>query len=589
MKKINLIILLSIFISISLVSAQISFCCERLENGAWCQNAPEEECNENYLSAPTSCEATSYCRLGTCINTNEGICMSNTPERVCVDADGVWDERDSSEIPQCQLGCCLIGEQAAFTTLTKCKSLSSVYGLEIDYRTDIKNEMSCIAMASPDVKGACVYEEEFQRNCKMTTKDECQKMQNEDQNVEFHEGYLCSAESLETICGPRGGTTCVEGKDEVYFLDTCGNLANVYNNNLIDDALYWEQLMAPECSVDEDGVENCGDCDYLAGTVCKEAERGNSPEYGNYICRDLGCEDEAFREEYGRNPEHGETWCARTIRDDLVIGQNLGIIGDDVTNLVNGGNNPGSRDARLLCYNGEVTVEPCADYRQEICINSEVNGFQTAGCRVNMWEDCYSQTNPTDCENIDKRDCAWVEGVSILKDEEGKGLVLDVNNQLVSSSSETDFRIENDNYVEASCIPRYAPGFDFWEEGTDATNLCSLASTTCYVEYAAGIAGGGLVGKTNKALDARCMEKCRSECLINDPINLCNSKCEKECPSECVQDDGTIRQEWLENMNIICSAMGDCGMSMNYIGQEGYYTEPEDFVTRSSGEDIKNE
>jgi hypothetical protein len=547
-KKLFLILILNIFL-IGIISAQVSYCCERLENnGAWCQNAPEEECNQNYLSVPTSCEATSYCRLGVCINTGEGTCLPNTPQRVCTDSGGTWDEREKDEIPQCQLGCCLIGEQAAFTTSTRCKNLASIYGLEINYRTDVQNEMQCIAMASPKVKGACVFEDEYQRNCKMATKAECQEMEIGDSNVEFHEGYLCSAESLETICGPRGGTTCVEGKDEVYFLDTCGNVANVYDNGRVNDQLYWDTIIAPTCG-DENGnpnSPNCGDCDYYLGSTCKRAERGNSPNYGNYICEDLSCEYE------GENYQHGETWCV------------------DVEGTEE--NFPGSRNFRMICYNGEVSVEPCADYRQEVCIQSEVNTFKTAACRVNMWQDCYSQTNPKDCENSDKRDCQWIEGVSILVDEGGNSLAVDENNEK----------------IDASCVPLNAPGFDFWKEETDAKEMCGLASTTCYVEYASSVTTGGLIGEKGIPLDAQCMDKCREECLINDPTNFCNRACEEKCPSQCVNNnkDYTIKETWIEDMSNICRAMGDCGNGNNYIGEQGYYDEDdlESFVTRSSEE-----
>jgi len=70
-----------------------SFCCEKANSGAWCINAPENECNNNYNVAPTSCETTSYCRLGTCYESKEGICMENTPQGVCNDNKGTWDSR----------------------------------------------------------------------------------------------------------------------------------------------------------------------------------------------------------------------------------------------------------------------------------------------------------------------------------------------------------------------------------------------------------------------------------------------------------------------------------------------------------------
>jgi len=62
MKK--LIFLVFAVFLFSLVSAETSFCCEKINEGSWCQNAPESDCNPQFRKAPTSCESTSYCRLG---------------------------------------------------------------------------------------------------------------------------------------------------------------------------------------------------------------------------------------------------------------------------------------------------------------------------------------------------------------------------------------------------------------------------------------------------------------------------------------------------------------------------------------------
>ncbi len=432
---------LGIFL-ISFISAvEVSYCCEKTNDGAWCQNAPEEKCDDDYRKVPTSCEATSYCRLGCCYDSQEGTCMENTPQKVCEDSGGVWAENAECDIPQCSLGCCLIGDQAAFVTQTRCKRLSSIYGLEIDFRTNIQSEIECISSAASDVKGACVFEKEFERTCLLLTKRECLEMKaGSASNVEFHEGYLCSAETLGTNCGPTKKTTCVEGRDEVYFVDSCGNLANIYDATKINDKIYWSEIVS---KADGCGFQNsngnadsasCGNCDYYLGSTCKAYKTGQDtkPTYGDNICRDLSCEYE------GKKYQHGETWCA----DSSGVRNNL----------------PGSRYFRLVCYNGDVTVEPCADYRQEACLQSDINGFKTAACRVNMWQDCVSQDNEKDCENIDKRDCKW---------------------------------------INSRCVPNYAPGFDFWNTEGDAQSLCSIASATCIVKYEKKIGG-----------DWKCVENC---------------------------------------------------------------------------------
>jgi hypothetical protein len=577
-RKLLLFSILIIFL-IGIISAQTSYCCEKITSGAWCQNAPQDECDTSggLRAAPTSCEATSYCKMGTCINAGEGTCLPNTPQVRCQMEGGVWNEGATDEIPQCKLGCCLIGEQAAFVTQTRCKKLSSLYGLEVNYRTDIQSETECILSATADVKGACVFEREFERSCKMTTRKECQEMNNaitptvasqasgiiqgiqgilggEQQttttasSTEFHEGYLCSAESLNTICGPRGGTTCVEGRDEVYFMDTCGNIANVYDASKLNDASYWTYIAGTNgvtvgCGSGSNANSPiCGDCDYYLGSTCK---KGNA-QYGNFICKDLSCTYE------GKTYQHGETWCASATNDAKT-------------------NSVGGRNFRLVCYDNEVSVEPCAEFRQEVCVQSEVNGFSTAACRVNKWQDCYSQDNEQDCTNTDKRDCKWINGTSLLKDANGASLAFDAEG----------------NAVEAACVPLYAPGFNFWENDTDAVSICALASTQCNVVYEAGLKEGffGTSGNKGIAYDADCIEKCKAENVLAGVVGIIQICLDKpECKSKCVDEKGNIKQSWKDSMQSMCVSLGDCGSKQNYIGQNGYYDWKKSFVRTNVSE-----
>jgi len=519
-QKLILIIILSIFL-ISVISA---ICCEKTKAGAWCQDVIDEtECDTSadLRAVPTSCEATSYCSLGCCYNSQQGTCTENTPQKVCEQpgddvSGGVWSkESKECDIPQCSLGCCLIGEQAAFVTQTRCKRLASAYGLEISFRTDIQSEIECIANAYPSVKGACVFEKEFEKTCLFLTKKECLDLASSDSNVEFHEGFLCSAPELATNCGPTEQTKCVEGRDEVYFVDSCGNLANVYDASKWNNKLYWTHVAGTKDGVEVNcvygagnaGSKTCGNCDYYLGSTCKAYDRNKDGPRGNLqgdnICRDLAC-----YEGNTKIADHGETWCATVSyategEPKIIEGENW-----DPSTLKY--NFPGSRHFRLVCYNGDVTVEPCADYRQEICLQSSIGteqyAFSTAACIVNMWQDCVAQDNAQDCNNIDRRDCKW------------------------------------DN---SKCVPDYAPGFDFWNTEGDAESICSLGSDVCKVTYIEEYEGI----KTEKDCEDNC------ECM----------------PGESGHDD------WLEGMENRCMALGDCGSKTNYLGVEGY--ESPDVIT----------
>ncbi len=491
--KISIFFLVGIFL-ISMVSAEISYCCEKTTYGAWCQNEEQEKCDSDFTIAPTSCEASSFCRQGCCYNSQEGECMENTPQKVCLEKNGVWSDNPNCEIPQCELGCCLIGDQAAFVTQTRCKRLSNLYGLENNFRTDIEGETQCILSATSDVEGACIFVKEFETTCKRTTKQECSELKaTSEDDVDFYEGKLCSSEELGTNCAPTDKTTCVEGEDAVFFLDSCGNLANVYDSTKRDSKNYWAEIkdVSESCGYGTNGnpsSRTCGNCDYFLGTTCKEYERGTdagAPNYGDNICRDLGCSYE------GDRYEHGESWCAIVSDGEIIIGK------DDTFNEKNlqEKNSPGSRYFRLLCYNGEVLNEPCADFRTEVCIQSNIGEYRVAACRANRWQDCASQGDTKDCENEAKRDCQWIEIEDIM----------------------------------SGCVPKYSPGYNFWEESETA---CEAANVQCSISY-----------------EQRLLQK--------------EWDCEENCNCE--------KDSWAEKANKLCGYMGDCGIKDNFLGYEGFF------------------
>lgn len=544
--------------SYNLVSAQeVSYCAERTKSGNWCQNVPLSQVDQNYRSVPTSCESTSYCKSGTCVDTSEGRCLESTPKRVCESSEGeqsgVWYDRQKENIPQCQLGCCLMGDQASFVTQTRCQTLSSMYGLGINFRTDIKSETACIAAATPEAKGACVYETQQGRTCDFITKSECQSRQQQNPSVEFHQGLLCSNPDLGADCGKTRQTTCLEGKDEVYFVDSCGNRGNVYNAEKVDDTEYWSEIQAPECTVGADGAENCGACDYFAGTTCSpESEANTNANVGSNVCRSLDCEWQDVSGET-RSYEHGETWCANSGGE---IGENTGVTGSEISNINKEGNRPGSRDFRLVCYNGEVTVEPCADFRQEVCVESEVNDFKSAACRANRWQDCTSQRSQDACENSDQRDCVWTRGVSLLRDDDaGERLVYDPQqDRLVQKSG------EDDNREGAACIPKHSPGFDFWNENTDAAGICEIANTRCFVQY------------EDRSISERTgfkVVKSQRDGVIGKLGEFFGLPKQEAEDIVCLNDDGEIVDDWETEIKNSCLALGDCGISANWIGEEG--------------------
>jgi hypothetical protein len=561
MNKKNIIIFGMIFlISVLLIGFISANCCERLKNdGAWCQDAATTECatgtnpftSSAYKNIPTSCASTSYCRLGTCVNSLQGSCMPNTPQITCNNEGGVWKGADVEDLPECQQGCCLLGNQAAFTTLTECKKLSSEYGLTTDYRSDIQTELECIASITSDEMGACVFERDYQKTCLMISQTDCNQIKlskytgEEDvegvseESVEFHNGFLCSASQLETICGPRGGTNCIDEK--VYFMDTCGNLANIYDSSKLNDNNYWTYIQEPSC---DDGLGNkksrtCGACDYFSGSICKSYTQAGTtkPVYGNSICASLDCKYDTNnngRIESGENYLHGETWCVENSKTGLT---NKSL--------------PGSRQFRMMCYNGEVTIEPCSEFKNQVCIESEVSSFSTAKCVLNLWQDCVNTSIKEDCLDKYARDCKWISGYSVLK-------VKDVDGNIQDGG-------KDENNVSGSCVPKYAPGFDFWAGEGYGPELCSVGSSVCIAEYEIGI-----MASRNRLSEAdwdyrisKCVKNCY--CLPGYTNGAAKNEYEDHKPAS----DPRSYNAWINMMDGICTSLGDCGNKKNYLGYYG--------------------
>jgi len=517
-----------------------SVCCERTKQGGWCINTDKDECDPNFKISPTSCESTSYCKLGTCYDSLEGICMENTPQRICQEEGGTWDSRKIEEIPQCQLGCCIIGDQAALVSLVRCKRLSSLFGVEIDYRPDITNEADCIAEAQSQDVGACVYEKNHERVCEFTTRKECGAKQIVEtingtnitlsSEKRFYKNYLCSAEELATSCARQAFTGCYQGK--VYWFDSCGNRENVYS---ADKDKSWNngRVAKPDeiCDRNDGSDKDCGNCDYMLGSRCAKWDGVlgiGKPTYGEYYCKKTTCKDRN-----GNERKNGESWC---IYD--------GSVG-------NGTDPVGSRHYKATCVDGEIIIEPCADYRNEICIEGEINGFKTAACRVNRWQSCTAQTKKEDCENIDKRDCVWMPPISGLNLGENNvgGVFTNPTKKPFSNpitgkaiAEEKDKEKTTTNRPDGVCVPSVPPGLKFWEDG-EAKGICAQANLKCIVKFEKSKLGG-----------KKCIENC--ECL---------------------------EESWALHANQICRSLGDCGGYVNYVGE---YTD-DGYEWKKDGKDKK--
>ncbi len=476
-----------------------------------CQEYLSSECNEKCKSDcfPGTRDEFSECQLGCCID-SIGKCMSKVPKAECIDKGGKW-ENDANcnpgKIPQCKLGCCVLNNNVKpLVTEKECRYYTSEAGINLDSGFDFRqgmNEPECLALALTQAKGACVIGE----SCRFVSEQECYSLTNSLAN--FHKDWLCTHPELNNSCNMTEETTCVDGRDGVYFVDSCGNIANIYDASKVNDVNYWKEIIpvSESCgSNDEKGNANsktCGNCNRFLGSSCSLASE-TSPEYGNYICKPLDCPN-APDTKGTKDRKNGESWCVY----ESVIGEGRDVVG--------------SRHYRYSCVEGEVKIEPCADFRNEICVESEVGiaeggseTFSTASCRLNRWQECLNYNN--------------AEGNTRKEKTENMKAACSKNEDCFVKEIKIDSK-----FSFSVCVPNYPPGFDLSGEsnvGSDkvAEEICNMADNKCTVVYVKDWKGSW-------------------DCKVN-----CN--CEKPV--------------FTNQMNEFCSSLGDCG---GYVNVEGEFTD----------------
>lgn len=431
-------------------------CCAETKTGNTCQYSPIEDCVEEALQSPNLCENTLFCKPGCCFSGNTGICNAVTPKITCDNSGGRW--YTSCNIQECERACCILGSQAKFTTERNCEAESGFLGLPVDFRGNVQTEIECIFLTEKDDEGACVFESGEDTTCLYITREECfSRTRNEN---DFYVDTFCSSPELNTNCAAHDYDGCVDKKDQVYWYDSCGNQEDIKE-----------------------------DCSIFTGTICGKYREGldSRPSQGEYVCRSLDC-----KADNGMNYKNGESWC-----------EYEGSVG-------NGRDVVGSRHVKHSCFMGEERIEPCADYRNQICVGTETNigngkTFSEAVCRQNNWQNCFAKN---------------MFGESVINNKDNPDCTV----------KEVDLTDGGDDTFKFSlAVPNSPPGFDIKNNYDSALGLCSFASQTCTVVEVKRIGGW----------------KCEINC---------------DCKS----------QQFTQQMNELCTSLGDCG---GYVNTEGEYTD----------------
>ena len=430
-----------------------------------CQDIFSEEDKQNCDEFSTNkCEDTS-CKLGCCIDE----CASNSPKKFCEADGGEWRENTVCEIyNECEYGCCISTTDKSYTTRLMC---------EKDFYPSI-SERACRFFTHEE--GACIN----QGVCKFTTERYCE----ETSHGNFHRGKLCSHPDINATfgieCKPHDYIGCVEGKDEIYWFDSCKNRENIYASNAEDSWNEgWVQSKTESCNPDDSNIDStdCGNCGYNFESVCSETGIGETHvEDGNFICKSLNCDDE--------DKKNGESWCVY----DGFVGTSKDAVG--------------SEHWKRGCVNGEVITDH-STYREKICAEKDLEDISTAQLRYNEGWKCF---------NIVLNSYEWDEDEEEIVKSDGYA------KNIAECNAIPDCRVQEthigDSFWFDVCVPKYPKGFDI-NSGRD--DVCEIASQTCTV---AEQEKGGFLwwGKKWKCKDEHNCE-CTDKKFIEEMNDFCIS------------------------------------------------------------------
>ncbi len=347
-------ILLAATFYVSLLSVDvraINVCCEKTIADDYCQYTDEANCDQSVrqVNAVASCEWTSYCQLGCCYGLENTGCSRSTSKATCEAKNGIFStDASCNSINECKQVCCQIGNECQLATQDSCQALGSSLGIRPTIR-DVANEQQCISYCRLEETGCCT----LPGTCSYLKSSECSSL-----SGSFNPGKYCSSLDSCKSCKKQSYKACIEGKDDVFWFDSCGN---------------------------QEGIAQ--ECDYLSGTTCGEVS-------GDIQCRNVDCPNTNKG-----NKKNGESWCIVEGSSDLGLPS------------------VGSRYYRAQCVNGEEIVESCRDFREEFCVQGTINiagkQYTEASCIKNDWEPCVNSCNTGNleedkkcCENKDF-DCRW--------------------------------------------------------------------------------------------------------------------------------------------------------------------------------------
>ncbi|UCD20953.1 MAG: hypothetical protein JSW08_00180 [archaeon] len=491
--------IVSFFDIIPTASAESWGCCQGIIGDA-CRMTGDEECRllGGDWEDETLCEQTTFCEPICCYFDGDGKCEVQTARWVCLQKGGreVGDDPMCST-PMCTLGCCDMTTRYETMNEQECLVGEGIWMPSV-------NEIECSLLNYDFEEGCCITG----GTCEWTKGSECA-------SDNFYKDVFCHDLTQYCNCNPSCDSIgCIEGKTDVYCIDSCGNPNRV----------------ADECNYLETG-QSCinGECSEGGCSVKLPNSTSINMKNGESIC--------VYDQKLTNFLEDPNLDTTKTV---------LGKFGIDI---------PGSRHWKWLCWDGELHIEPCADYRQQICLDATVEAggaiFREAECYGNIYHDCFQKETKEDCLNAKHGQCWWFGDDpeinktvnSLINNLENEGKIAEeAKKEKLSEFAgfQNDVSGENGEKDFPKCLPKYSPGYQNFEveSGQQYEPVCFLGNYDCFVK----------------------LEKRRYQ--GNDEW-FCTENC--ECGAYGSPGWEIRENAWLELMAKRCSALGDCGLKVNIV------------------------
>ena len=446
-----------------------------------------------------------------------------------------------------------------FTTQNKCREIIKPYfNLELDkvFDASVKSEIECVQKARGAEEGCCLSDP-----CKFGTRESCQG--------DFVSGKLCSVVT-QCECTAQHSTGCVDGFDEVYWFDSCGNKENIYGTAYDKNGFALSKEKAFDDPERKDiGNERSlisGNCDISLSTTCMEADDVFLSEIKKsslsedvksklkFMCGGMSCESTFVKDKgsdltvawmQGQKREVGESWCEY----EGATGEGKDLVG--------------SRQYVRSCINGQEVLEPCFERREEICVMNDIDkellgtskDVSSAACVPNLWEGCLKANDQDgNCglssEEKDKTSCGGEcdvykdENGDVRKDKDGNSML----NQLKECCNKQACK-------EKACKSGF---YDCnWNDGL---KLCSPNVPPGTLE----------VTSEKKELVAEFSSESKKACEVGgyECVEIWARKGTEDW--KCVENCDCHKKVTGNVANNFCRSLGDCGAHLNVVG---YYSE----------------